>query len=112
MRDYKLRKKVYNDYATKEELENAGGGGGYQIIDLTDYVFSSTPVTIPGIYEKINNTKKPIVFEGLNISMDGSTVQFKSFFPILVKDGADYATNIGNNIVIVIGSNDYIAIAD
>ena len=27
MRDYKLRKKVFNDYATKEELENAGGGG-------------------------------------------------------------------------------------
>lgn len=49
--------------------------GGYQIIDLGDFstATSSNPKNIPGIYEKIRTSKKPVI-----ITFDGTDTYSKT----------------------------------
>lgn len=54
--------------------------GGYQIIDLLETVFTSgSGVTIAGIYDKIEGTRKQILISGFSISGIEQRDQFVNF---------------------------------
>lgn len=59
--------------------------GGYQIIDLGGANFTvASPVTVKGVYAKINGTNKPIMIE--HFAIDG-TEKKSTFVEVSVSSG-------------------------
>ena len=81
MRDYKLRKKVFNDYATKEDLENAGGGGGALVCHLLEST-NALDHTWNEINSAMRAGKNVVVI--YDVTGEGSSV-----YPVVQVGGAD-----------------------
>lgn len=60
--------------------------GGYQIIDLEGKDIGSVSVTINGIYDKIESTRKPLLVSGLVV--DGK--EFHDFFAFCQEDATTF----------------------
>lgn len=75
MRDYKLRKKVYNDYATKEDLENAGGG----LPDVTASDNGKVLAVVDGEWNKASNSSPKLyrhdVFVSSSLSITTNRIE-------------------------------------
>lgn len=81
--------------------------GGYQIIDLAGYTISRTPTTVPGIFEKIKNSKKPILIENLKGSNGDYTFDYKPIYPIFVPDNEGvYVAMVGEGVALTVLEND------
>ena len=83
--------------------------GGYKIIDLSPYPLTdSTELTIPGIYDRVEGTRKAVMVSGLSIADTTTTTEFPDFFALFAVDGTDlvYTTVLGD------GSTLSITIAD
>lgn len=80
--------------------------GGYQIIDLQNLSLSATAVNIPGVYEKIEGTRKAILLSGINI---GGVEYHDTFIEVTVDSGNYIATVYGKTLTIT--SDDNITIA-
>lgn len=91
--------------------------GGYQILDLKNFVFKSlgggafSSVNIPGIHEKIKGTNKPFLVSGVVWGdAEGTvTIEYKDFFAtpipadLVSKDGyAELATKYPNSYLITL----------
>lgn len=91
--------------------------GGYQILDLKNFVFKSlgggdfSSVNIPGIYEKIKGTTKPILVTGVVWGDSAGTVrlEYRDFFAtpipadLVSKDGySGLATTYPNSYLITL----------
>ena len=90
--------------------------GGYQILDLKNFVFKGqsggggfSSVNIPGIHNKIKGTTKPILVSGFVWgNYDATeTIEFRDFFAtpipvdLFIQDGyADLQTKYPNSYVI------------
>lgn len=72
--------------------------GGYQIIDLQNkQLESGTSMTFPGVYEKVEGTRKAILISGLNV---GGT-EFHDTFVELAASGTNFEGTIyGKTITI------------
>ncbi len=84
--------------------------GGYQIVDLRGESLSGTAVTIPGTYEKIEGTRKPILLTNIN---KGGTEIHNSFVSPLVSSSNFLITlPDGSGEVITITPDDEITIGN
>ena len=81
--------------------------GGYQIIDLAGYTISGTPTTVPGIFEKVKNSKKPILIENLKGANSDYTFDYAPIYPIFVPDGDGvYVALITEGVALTVLEND------
>lgn len=91
--------------------------GGYQILDLKNFVFKSvgggnfSSVNIPGIHDKIKGTNKPVLVTGVVWGdAEGTvTIGYRDFFvtpipaDLVSKDGyAELATKYPNSYLITL----------
>lgn len=94
--------------------------GAYVIIDLSDYNITSTgsyTVTIPGIYDKLESTTKPVLISGLTI--EGKV--YRDAFAECQVSGSDIAVyldhikwtgpaGVVNNVTLTVKADDSISI--
>ena len=79
--------------------------GGYKIIDFEGYTFTlSTAKAVPGIYERIKETQKPLLICGLKV---GAT-EYKPTFGEAT-GGSPYAIKL-STITIKIATDDKVTI--
>ncbi len=83
--------------------------GGYQILDFGKIVVSmtegrGTPVTIPGIFDKVNTIfpiKKPVVAYNIIADADGEVIELP---PVYISDVEKYTTDNVTSIYITVAS--------
>lgn len=70
--------------------------GGYKIIDLTGHTFPlAGGVVVPGVYEAIESTFKPIVLEGLSYTTaTDSTRELPATAVTFTQSGSDFVAII------------------
>ena len=87
--------------------------GGYKIINFEGYpvTLGGDPVTIPGIFDKISESKKATLVENLTITSDGTTTPMRTFFAdFILADGNLNATVFGGQAVMTIASTDAVTL--
>lgn len=73
--------------------------GGYKIIDFKGLTLSTTDVVIPGIYDAIESTTKPILASGIKIS----TTEYNDEFVGVTISSDDFVIDFhGYDIVITV----------
>lgn len=89
--------------------------GGYQIIDLGNRNFHHlVGITIPGIYDKIEGTRKPILLSGFKYA----DVEFKDMFVNFTVSGSNFVATVypvffdgaNNYLNISVNSNDVVEV--
>ena len=90
--------------------------GGYKIIDLKDVNITTTAQIIPGIYNRIKETRKVLLFTGLTIKETALSDQFCGITP---GDGIYYihvSTNLAlgtiTDVTITINDDDEIKLVE
>lgn len=88
--------------------------GGYKIIDFDGYSIplGGDPVTVPGIFEQISESKKATLLENFTITSDGASIPMRPFFAdFVLAEGNLNASVFGGQAVMVITNEDAVAVS-
>lgn len=88
--------------------------GGYQIIDLEDRNFTKlSNQTYKGIYEKLDNTRKPCILSGIKLN----GIELRDVFVNFTKSGNQYTChfecvieNKNATVIVTVGNTDNVLI--
>lgn len=84
--------------------------GGYKIIDLGGAVVkvsTATKTKVPGIYEAIEETRKPILLSGLVVDVSDVLTEYGDVFISVAVSGTDFTFTF-NGVVFTITDDDEI----
>lgn len=86
--------------------------GGYKIIDLKGKPLTpNVGMVYEGIYESIEETRKPILLTGLAILIDGNIMEYKDTYVLFyLLEGQYIATLLIEGITITVTDNDIVTI--